>query len=83
MFLCINFTMFHVDLLEFFRGYLGQMDQPDHFGARRPKFAHRYNQIYAEFTRITKPFQCEYNNSTFDLCVILFDFEKLGVSRAK
>ena len=22
MFLCINFTMFHVDLLEFFRGYL-------------------------------------------------------------
>ena len=22
MFLCINFTMFHVDLLEFFRGYV-------------------------------------------------------------
>ena len=23
MFLCINFTMFHVDLFEFFRGYFG------------------------------------------------------------
>ena len=57
------------------------MDQQAHFGARRLKVAHRYNQIFTEFTGVTKPLQYEYNANIFYLCVILFDFKNLGGSR--
>ncbi len=61
---------------------ISQIKKLDRFIKRRKEIVKRYNAAFKGLDYVTTPFEADFCQSNFHLYVLLFDFEKLGVSRA-
>jgi len=61
---------------------ISQIKKLDRFIKRRKEIVERYNAAFKGLDSIATPYEADFNISNFHLYVLLFDFEKLGLSRA-
>ena len=61
---------------------ISQIKKLDRFIKRRKEIVGRYNAAFEGLDHVTTPFEADFCQSNFHLYVLLFDFEKLGMSRA-
>ncbi len=62
---------------------VSQIEKIAYFKKRRRSIVERYNTAFEGFDAITRPFEAPGCHSNFHLYVLLFDFEKLGLTRAR
>jgi perosamine synthetase len=62
---------------------ISQLKKLDRFIKRRKEIVERYNAAFKELDYVTTPFEADVNKSNFHLYVLLFCFEKLGMTRAQ
>jgi len=62
---------------------LSQLKKLDMFCKRRREIVNQYNAVFKDLEFLQIPFEDNNCNSNFHLYVILFDFEKIGIDRAR
>jgi len=62
---------------------LSQLNKINAFRERRRKIVDEYNSIFKNIKTIHTPFELEDCDSNFHLYILLFDFEQIGIERAK
>lgn len=62
---------------------ISQLKKLDKFRQRRREIVHLYNAAFKDIARLAIPFEENFCDSNFHLYVLLFDFEKIGMSRAQ
>ena len=62
---------------------LSQLEKLDMFRKRRREIVNIYNKAFSSLKNIHPPFESTECDSNFHLYVLLFDFEKIGIDRAR
>ena len=62
---------------------LSQLEKLDMFRKRRKEIVNNYNEAFSNVKNIQIPFEAPECDSNFHLYVLLFDFERIGIDRAR
>jgi len=62
---------------------LSQLEKLSTFRKRRQEIVNRYNEAFSSIESIQIPFESKDCDNNFHLYVLLFDFDKIGVSRTQ